>query len=278
MFHVQVFKTKKPPLSFPHIKRRHNSNYSIKIPSSTQSSSWERSAKLVKNIDRTNQYLEHIRDVHDPSQHLKTLEDELRGTMGKALGKQGQKVLSALKKLQVERERYEHLIYSIVSENGGEKSEIDEENHQKNSHQSTSKNNNNSPQEQQKQNRLTSTLQKLSFQSISSSNQTKLLQIIHQYNRHKKDAEKARWELTVHRQAVGFIVNNHRFVQEKFPIPSQLPLPHDMDDSMISSNNNHGHHNDGCRNGMNKGRGGDGGVIRNFGDQLDWWEKIGRWR
>ena len=305
-------------------QRRHNSNYTIKIPSSTQSSSWERGAKLVKNVDRTNQYLEHIRDVHDPSQHLKTIEDELRGTMGKALGKQGQKILGALKKVHVERERYEHFIYSIVDGHDGDGGDVesmmkkkkngethgettstingeskrnhdnndiketdDEQNHHKSSGHQNQKSSSNytstnhtstNTNDSQEQNRLSSALQKLSFQSMSSSNQTKLLQIIHKYNIHKKDAEQARWELTVHRQAVGFIVNNHRFVQEKFPIPSQLPLPYDMDVNSTMILSNDGDQLDGCKNRMNKGGGGDGGVIRNFGDQLDWWEKIGRWR
>ena len=100
---------------------------------------------------------------------------------------------------------------------------------------------------------------------------TEVICVIKAYNKHRKDAEKARWELTVHRQAVGFIVNNHRFVQEKFPMPPNLTLPFDIDMSLCTSDN------------MNdlsskKQNGGKEGVVRNFGNQLDWWETIGRWR
>ena len=89
-----------------------SSSFTIKMPSSS-SSSWERSAKKVKNVDTTNKYLEHIRDVHDPSQHLKTLEDELRGTMGRALGKQGEKILRSLQRVEEERVKYVDLMLSI---------------------------------------------------------------------------------------------------------------------------------------------------------------------
>ena len=41
----------------------------IKEPSKS-TSTWERGAIAVKNIDVTNPYLESIRDTHDPSLHL----------------------------------------------------------------------------------------------------------------------------------------------------------------------------------------------------------------
>ena len=72
------------------------SSYAATGPS-TRLKSWESGARLVRNTTvENNKYLEHIREVHDPSQHLKTIEDELKGTIGKALGKQGEKVLQAL--------------------------------------------------------------------------------------------------------------------------------------------------------------------------------------
>ena len=44
-------------------------------------------------MDVTNPYLEAIRQTHDPALHIKTLEEELAGSIGQALGKQGRKVL-----------------------------------------------------------------------------------------------------------------------------------------------------------------------------------------
>ena len=38
------------------------------------------------------------------------------------------------------------------------------------------------------------------------------------FNEHRQEAIKARWELTVHRQAVGFIVGNHQYVTQNYPI------------------------------------------------------------
>ena len=66
----------------------------------------ESGAKLVQNTTVENKYLEHIRDVHDPSQHLKTIEDELKGTIGKALGKQGQKILMYARLMDQEQKKY----------------------------------------------------------------------------------------------------------------------------------------------------------------------------
>ena len=65
---------------------------------------------MVKNIDVTNQYLEHIRDTHDPALHLKTLEDELKGSIGQALGKQGEKILRALRSMRDELEEYKAIL------------------------------------------------------------------------------------------------------------------------------------------------------------------------
>jgi len=55
---------------------------------------------LVENTKVDNQYLEHIREVHDPSLQLKTLEDELKRTIGGALGKQGEKIVSSIRKMK----------------------------------------------------------------------------------------------------------------------------------------------------------------------------------
>ena len=115
-------------------------------------------------------------------------------------------------------------------------------------------------------------IQNMSFQSLPSLTKDKVLQLISSYNKHRNDATLARWELTVHRQAVGFIVNNHKFVQDMFPIPSKLVLPLDLnyDDIDVSSNCNSRTTSTGVKHKE--------AVTRNFGDQLDWWEKIGRWK
>jgi hypothetical protein len=126
---------------------------------------------MVKNVDVTNKYLEHIRDVHDPSLHVKTLEDEIRGTMGKALGKQGDKILGALRSMQQEWDSYHELLL--------------DQNH--------------------------------------SASSPEVLKHAQKYNNYRKQAETARWELIVHRQAIGFIVNNHKFVCDKYPIGPALP-------------------------------------------------------
>ena len=50
--------------------------------------------------------MESIRKIHDPSQHVKTIEDELKATIGEALGKQGQKILLAVQRVERELEEY----------------------------------------------------------------------------------------------------------------------------------------------------------------------------
>ena len=202
--------------------------------------SWERSAKLVKKTDTSNQYLEHIRDMHDPSLQLKTLEDELKGTMGKALGRQGEKIHGILRLMAEEFMKYEQIMakYNIANSFEDEKSIQD---------QQSSK--------------------------LSESSKKEIYRIVQNHNRLRKKATDARWELLVHRQAVGFITNNHRFVNEMFPIPDLLDLPGgekekwekymSTDDAIVRKQQE------------NVGK---EAVTRNFGDQLDWWERIGRWR
>jgi hypothetical protein len=152
--------------------------------------SWERSAKLVKNIDKSNAYLEHIRESHDPSMQLKTLEDELKQTMGKALGKQGEKINNALLLVAEEGRKIETILSSFSIEklciNDDDVLLMDEE---------TKKD---------------------------------VYLAVERYNHYIKDAEKARWELLVHRQAIGFITQNHRYLNEKFPIPDKIRLPNNF--------------------------------------------------
>jgi len=182
---------------------------------SRPSTSWERGAKLVKNTDTSNQYLEHIRKTHDPALHVKTIEDELRGAMGKALGKQGEKILRFVKAMGQERKRYDEL----------------------------------------------------RADPHCSRSTDELERVVKRYNDIRSEALKARWELLVHRQAVGFIVDNHNTVANTFPIGDPLRLE---DDENLSPNEESG---DGETTGNAKEQ-----ERQQFGTQTDWWQRIGRWR
>ncbi len=220
-----------------------STSFTVNMPSPS-TKSWERSAKLVKNTDTSNQYLEHIRDIHDPSMQLKTLEDELKGTMGKALGKQGEKVLYYLQKMNEEREKYVTILLrmgvQIEYNDRGKGKDLD----------------------------LSTQLDEKHVEGLSEKHKQEIYHIVQSHNQNRKDAMKARWELLVHRQAVGFITNNHRFVNEKFPIPENIVLPNGFGDWESIKG-------DDRLNSSNRIR---EPVTRNFGDQLHWWESIGRWR
>eukprot|EP00816_Leptocylindrus_hargravesii_P007234 CAMPEP_0196802246 /NCGR_PEP_ID=MMETSP1362-20130617/1885_1 /TAXON_ID=163516 /ORGANISM="Leptocylindrus danicus, Strain CCMP1856" /LENGTH=232 /DNA_ID=CAMNT_0042173485 /DNA_START=159 /DNA_END=857 /DNA_ORIENTATION=- len=192
-----------------------SSGDSLKMPEPNKSA-WERGAIAVKNIDVTNPYLESIRQTHDPAMHVKTIEDELKGTIGKALGKQGQKILMWVKVMQQERDQYDSLLVQGVE-------------------------------------RTVITAGKMDA-------------IAKNYNSAREKAIKARWELVVHRQAAGFIVNNHKFVHEKFPIADALPLDHSFGLQETDTSR------DGTVQEQQKKK------TKKFGDQLDWWQRIGRWR
>lgn len=206
-------------------------SFTVNVPSPT-TESWERGAKVVKNTDTTNQYLERIRDSHDPSLHLKTLEDELKGTMGKALGKQGDKILIVLKKMNDERFKYERIMSSLPLSKSDLRLECDD------------------------------------VKKMSSDVKKEIYLTIQNHNRCREEALHARWELLVHRQAVGFITDNNRFVHAKFPIPEKLVIPDSIGEWSADGD------------GLQKSTGKDieEPVKRVFGDQLDWWERVGRWR
>lgn len=88
----------------------------------------------------------------------------------------------------------------------------------------------------------------------------------HKYNDARERAIKARWELLVHRQAVGFTVGNHSYVHNAFRIPDILPVK--LDD--LKPNNETLQQKIQSENAVPK--------KEKFGDQLDWWQKIGRWK
>ena len=189
---------------------------------SDRSSPWERKATQVKNTDVTNPYLELIRETHDPSMQLKTLEEELKGTIGKALGKQGEKILHALRRMQEGLRRYE----TTLQEHG------------------------------------------------NVAHHPMVVERAQQYNLIREEALKARWELLVHRQAVGLIVNNHKYVIQHYPIGEALPIPKDGDgDSAPESSLTDGPNN---KSTLKKTTLEEKPKV--FGDQLSWWQNIGRWR
>ena len=179
---------------------------------SAPAASWERAASLVKNATTQIQYIEHIRNLHDPAQHVKTLEDEIRGTMGKALGKQADKIRMHLMLMQQERETYEKLWRAL--------------------------------QEEQPNGKMRSELRQVAIR----------------HNEFHEQAHHSRWELIVHRQAIGFIVRNHEVVYSTFPIGDKLPVEaeDDVQKDIYKKEK----------------------VIteKKFGSQLDWWQQIGRWR
>ena len=191
-----------------------------------------------KNTNTTveNKYLEHIREVHDPSQHLKTIEDELMGTIGKALGKQGQKILLHARQMEKERARYQDLLLR-------RRSQLQSPGNSDNDNDNTNNTNNTN-------------------NDGNTSVDLEIRESAIAHNEHRKQCLHARWELTVHRQAVGFIVGNHKYVRETFPVADALPVHCDDDDD---DNNKNG----GQQTTQKK---------KKFTDQLDWWERIGRWK
>ena len=218
---------------------------------SQQLKSWESGAKLIKNTSVDNQYLEHIRDVHDPSLHLKSIEDELKGTIGAALGKQGGKVLMYARLMTEERQRYEDLIRDYYQDNNND----------------VNNNNNNNGNNENDDN-----------------NEEEIRLCVIRHNDYRKDCIHARWELIVHRQAVGFTVGNHKYVMERFPIGVALPLElvlvvderegskDDDDDTNKNRDNNHSDSSSSEKISCLEAN------KENLVGQLEWWENIGRWR
>lgn len=193
---------------------------SLKISEPDKTTTWERGAIAVKNIDATNPYLESIRQTHDPAMHIKTIEDELKGTIGQALGKQGRKILMWMKVMQQERERYDSLL--VLQQD------------------------------------MKCAVTVMQINAIAKG-----------YNAAREKAIKARWELVVHRQAAGFIVNNHKLVHEKFSIKDALPVDH----SLTSQEADDASDYDSKQQQQQRQKG-----TKKFGDQLDWWQQVGRWR
>ncbi len=180
----------------------------------TSTTPWERGAKIVKDTDVSSPYLERVRsEVVDPALHIKTIEDELCGAIGKALGRQGAKVLFAIDQMKEAHAQY--------------------------------------------------------LECIRAQCYDKAVRYAHLHNDARKRAIQARWELLVHRQAVGFTVDNHSVVHKTFPITGALPTI--MED--ISSSGGR------CEEAMQVNNSIEQHCTKKaWGDQLSWWESVGRWK
>lgn len=189
----------------------------VRTPKMATTATWERAAKRVKNteVEKNNAYMQEIRAAHDPSMHLKTIEDELKETIGAALGRQGRKILQAMELMQTSYDEYE----SALAEHEAQHTNIGTSN--------------------------------------SSSAMDRAKEAAVQYNKHRQQAVTARWELQVHRQAVGFVTNNHNTLREHYPIPEALPVDENGNEIIPDKNQK---------------------SFDKFGDQLDWWQKVGRWK
>ena len=185
---------------------------------------WERMAVAIKysKKETDNTYLEAIRTTHDPTLELKTVEDELKGTIGKALGRQGHKIIHAKQLMEKELQRYNALMESHASTKNA----------------------------------------KVQPDVISSA---------HNYNEYRKQALQARWELTVQRQAAGFIVNNHNYVTEQYPIAAALPVHTENDQANNTMNST-------STTLASSSSSTEEDKKPKFTDQLQWWERVGRWR
>lgn len=191
------------------------STASTTATSTTPTTVWQRTAQKVKNttddVATNNQYLEQIRDMHDPSLHIKTLEEELLGSIGQALGKQGEKVDICLRTMQKHLQTYQQAL-------------LEDEDHEV----------------------------------------VKTIAARAAYNEARQHAIQARWELLVHRQAAGFLVDNHNHVTRLYPIGPPLPVD-------VVKDKDHDEHETKTNNEKEKEK-------TTFGDQLDWWQRIGRWK
>jgi len=208
---------------------------------------------MVQNTTVENKYLEHIREVHDPSQHLKTIEDELKGTIGKALGKQGQKVLLYARLMAEEKERYDALVAAARDAAATTAATTDA------TTDATTAD-------------ATAAAAAISKDEMDHScySDPDVQRSAELYNEHREKCLHARWELIVHRQAVGFIVGNHKFVMDKFPVADALPVHG-------SSGSGSGSGSEETTNQQNNNKNA-AKSTKTFSDQLDWWQRIGRWK
>jgi hypothetical protein len=65
------------------------------------------------------------------------------------------------------------------------------------------------------------------------------------YNKAREVALNARWEMTIHRQACGFVSNNYNIIEELYPMPPRIQ----KDDADATATE----------------------PAKKFGTQTDWW-------
>jgi hypothetical protein len=208
---------------------------------------WERGARRVKDTTNADSslgevvhlpYVERIRESHDPTLHLKTLEDELKSTIGQALRKQADKIMYEVANMEREYESYVKILQDARCSASSDHDYSPDSPESPRSHP-------------------------------SQDTRRRLDEVVERYNGHRSRALQARWELIVHRQAAGFLVNNHNVVTQTFPIKSALRQPCWEADSPG---------NELALDGVEQeSRRLDESAAR-IPDQLDWWQRIGRWR
>lgn len=98
----------------------------------------------------------------------------------------------------------------------------------------------------------------------NNSNHPNVIEQAASYNEYRAQAIQARWELIVHRNAVGFVVQNHSYVMQQYPIRDALPVG-DVGESLVNEKEEEKQ----SKNGLS------GDELTG---QLDWWQRIGRWR
>lgn len=212
----------------------------VKVPTHTALKSWESGARRVQNVNgENNTYMDHIRDLHDPSLHLKTIEDELKGTIGKALRRQADKILTSVRCMEQEHKRLIELMerHGATTHNGNSTSRNDEDDHDDDDDV-----------------------------CVFIDDHPDVTQCAEKYNEYRKEAIQRRWELIVHRQAVGFIVENHKVVMETFPIPPAIKI---IDGERTTTKRKSPWQQQQQQKETQK---------KTVGDQLEWWQKIGRWK
>ena len=175
---------------------------------STTTATWQRSAIKVKNTElyKDNPYLDAIRQTHDPSQHIKTIEDELKQTIGQALGKQGRKIQWAVTEMVKEYDTFVQLAEQLDTAVAAARVA-------KETGTTTHRNPNQNPAllTKAERKRLKKQIRKSCFR----------------HNRWRNTALTARWEMTVQRQAAGMVVNNREHVIRSYPIPDAILLQDD---------------------------------------------------
>jgi ABC-type transporter Mla subunit MlaD len=186
---------------------------------------------------------------------VQTIEDELKATIGQALGRQGRKLLTALQGMQREWQHYQELCQAIDACNSAASTAT--------STLSTNREQLSSTSTKQPPTETNNDL--LVFAQLNQS--------IERYNALRQAALTARWELLVQRQAAGFVVNNHAHVTQHYPIPAALP-------TLSKENFKNGTKSTHASSLLANAQGPPPEAPPPPGAQkaLDWWQRVGRWK